>query len=205
MWDGIIRDAITLFVIVNPIGEGIPIFLAVTRNLPQSERRRVARRSVLFATGILLAFVVGGQILLQAMEIHLSSFQIAGGIVLFLFGLKMIFSTEHHHDTPGPGPKPDVAVFPLATPAIAGPGTMLAVVVLTDNDRFSIPEQMVTTLVLLGILALTFALFLLSHRIHRLIGDAGADIVSRVMGLVLTALAVEDVIAGIKALEIGLK
>jgi multiple antibiotic resistance protein len=205
MWERIIRDAITLFVIVNPIGEGIPIFLAVTRNLPQSERRRVARRSVLFATGILLAFVVGGQILLQAMEIHLASFQIAGGIVLFLFGLKMIFATEQHHDTPGPGPKPDVAVFPLATPAIAGPGTMLAVVVLTDNDRFSIPEQMVTTLVLLGVLALTFTFLLLSHRIYRLIGDAGADIVSRVMGLILTALAVEDVIAGIKALEIGLK
>src|SRR5207249_5275123 len=118
------------------------------------------------ATGILLAFIAGGQILLHAMEIHLTSFQIAGGIVLFLFGLKMIFETEQPHDAQGPGPGPDIAVFPLAMPAIAGPGAMLAVVVLTDNDRFSIPEQAVTTLILLCILGLTFGLLFFSDRIR---------------------------------------
>lgn len=82
---------------------------------------------------------------------------------------------------------------------------MLAVVVLTDNDRFSIPEQMITALILLCILGFTFGVLSFSDRIHRLIGDAGANIVSRVMGLILSALAVETVLGGLNALEISSK
>ncbi|HEV8713618.1 MAG TPA: MarC family protein, partial [Candidatus Binatia bacterium] len=119
MWERIIRDAVTLFVVINPIGEAIPIFIAASRDLSPLERRQAARRGTLIATGILLGFIAGGQILLHAMEIHLTSFQIAGGIILFLFGLKMIFETEQPHATQGSGPRPDIAVFPLAMPAIA--------------------------------------------------------------------------------------
>jgi len=203
IWERVIRDAVTLFVVINPIGEVIPIFLAASRDLSPIERQQAAQRGTLIATGILLGFLAGGQILLHMLEIRLASFQIAGGIVLFLFGLKMIFETEQPHNTESPGPKPDIAVFPLAMPAIAGPGAMLAVVVLTDNDRFSITEQAVTTLILLCILGFTFGLLSFSDRIHRLIGDAGANIVSRVMGLILSALAVETVLGGINALEIS--
>lgn len=205
MWERILTDAVTFFVVVNPIGEVVPIFIALTRGMSPLEQRQIARRSVLIATIILVAFIAGGQILLQALEIHLPSFQIASGIVLFLFGLKMIFETEPHHDAPATGPKQDIAVFPLAMPTIAGPGAMLAAVVLTDDDRFSIIEQAATTSVLLCILLLTFGLLLLAGRIHRLLGDAGANVVSRVMGLILSALAVETVIVGIEALSFHLK
>ncbi len=205
MWEGILTDAVTFFVVVNPIGEVVPVFIALTRSMSPLEQRQIARRSVLIATIILVAFIVGGQTLLQALEIHLPSFQIASGIVLFLFGLKMIFETEPHHDAPAADSKQDIAVFPLAMPAIAGPGAMLAAVVLTDNDQFNIIEQMITTSILLCILVLTFGLLLLAGRIHRLLGDAGANIVSRVMGLILSALAVETVIAGIEALSFHLK
>lgn len=205
MWERGFTDAVTFFVVVNPIGEVVPIFIALTRGMSAVEQRQIARRSVLIATIILVAFLIGGQILLQALEIHLPSFQIASGIVLFLFGLKMIFHEESAHEAPSTGPKQDIAVFPLAMPTIAGPGAMLAAVVLTDNDQFNLIEQMETASVMLGILALTFVLLSLAGRIHRLLGDAGANVVSRVMGLILSALAVETVVGGIAALSSHLK
>jgi multiple antibiotic resistance protein len=205
MWERVFTDAVTFFVVVNPIGEVVPIFIALTRGRPPLEQRQIARRSVLIATIILMAFLVGGQILLQALEIPLPSFQIASGIVLFLFGLKMIFHEESHHDAPSTGVKQDIAVFPLAMPTIAGPGAMLAAVVLTDNDRFNMLEQVETASVMLCILLLTFVLLSLAGPIHRLLGDAGANVVSRVMGLILSALAVETVISGIEALSAHLK
>src|SRR4051812_41616748 len=158
MWERAFTDAVTFFVVVNPIGEVVPIFIALTRGRPPLEQRQIARRSVLIATIILVAFLVGGQILLQALEIPLPSFQIASGIVLFLFGLKMIFHEEPHHDAPSTGAKQDIAVFPLAMPTIAGPGAMLAAVVLTDNDQFNMIEQVETASVMLCILLLTFVL-----------------------------------------------
>jgi multiple antibiotic resistance protein len=205
MWERAFTDAVTFFVVVNPIGEVVPIFIALTRGRPPLEQRQIARRSVLIATIILVAFLVGGQILLQALEIPLPSFQIASGIVLFLFGLKMIFHEESHHDAPSTGAKQDIAVFPLAMPTIAGPGAMLAAVVLTDNDRFNMVEQVETASVMLCILLLTFVLLSLAGPIHRLLGDAGANVVSRVMGLILSALAVETVVSGIEALSSHLK
>jgi multiple antibiotic resistance protein len=205
MWERAFTDAVTFFVVVNPIGEVVPIFIALTRGRPPLEQRQIARRSVLIATIILVGFLVGGQILLQALEIPLPSFQIASGIVLFLFGLKMIFHEEPHHDAPSTGAKQDIAVFPLAMPTIAGPGAMLAAVVLTDNDRFNMVEQVETASVMLCILLLTFVLLSLAGPIHRLLGDAGANVVSRVMGLILSALAVETVVSGIEALSSHLK
>jgi multiple antibiotic resistance protein len=205
MWERAFTDAVTFFVVVNPVGEVVPIFIALTRGRPPLEQRQIARRSVLIATIILVGFLVGGQILLQALEIPLPSFQIASGIVLFLFGLKMIFHEEPHHDAPSTGAKQDIAVFPLAMPTIAGPGAMLAAVVLTDNDRFNMVEQVETASVMLCILLLTFVLLSLAGPIHRLLGDAGANVVSRVMGLILSALAVETVVSGIEALSSHLK
>ncbi len=198
MWDEIIREAVTLFVVIDPIGT-VPLFLAVTKGLSPPERRWVAVRGTLIAAGILLGFIVGGQVLLRAMDIHLYAFQIAGGIVLFVFGLKMIFETESKPETGTPRDKREVAVFPLAVPSIAGPGAMMAVVLLTDDDRHSVGEQAVTTVIMFLILLLTLGLLLAAGVIQRLIGETGANIVSRVMGLILTSLAVETVLAGLKA------
>jgi multiple antibiotic resistance protein len=196
VFDDVITDAVTLFVVIDPIGT-IPVFLAITRGLEPAQVRRTALRGILLATGILIAFVVGGQLLLEAMKIPLHSFQVAGGVVLFLFALQMIFSSDHQPKADA-DPQRDIAVFPLAVPSIAGPGAMLAAVVLTDDDRHNLLEQSMTVVVMLGILALTYGLLLAASGTHRLIGNAGANIISRVMGLVLAAVAVETVLGGLR-------
>jgi multiple antibiotic resistance protein len=198
-WSDAFQDFVKIWVVVDPVGT-VPVFLAVTAGTTVEARRRVAVKAALTAAGILLFFLVLGQFLLGALEISLDSFQIAGGIVLFLFALTMIFGPakperEARLD-PGPGDH-DVAVFPLAVPSIASPGAMLAVVVLTDNNRFSAPEQAVTALVMLVCVAATCALMLLAGPINRVIGLGGASVISRVMGIILAAVAVDGVLGAI--------
>jgi multiple antibiotic resistance protein len=160
----------------------------------------MARKAVLIAGAVLLAFLVAGEIVLAHLGIRLLSFQLAGGVILFLFGLQMVFGSGvlAHHGTPEAGH--DLSVFPLALPGIASPGAITAVVLLTDNHRHSIREQVVTALVLLVVLALTFACLYAANRIHRVLGDTGANVLIRVLGLVLAALATEQIVGGIEAL-----
>jgi multiple antibiotic resistance protein len=200
MFEHVLKDAITLWATIDPIAT-VPIFLAVTRQQTAAARRRIALRAVVISAVILLAFIVVGQLLLEDLGIQLTSFQIAGGVILFIFGLRMIFETEQEqssHSAPTESGF-DPAVFPLAMPSIASPAAIMAVVVLTDNHRFSLRHQAVTTGVMLVIMAITFVFLLAAGRIHRLIGETGAQIVIRVMGLILSALAVEMVVGGIKA------
>ena len=192
--DDYIREFVTVWVVVDPIGT-VPVFIAVTATMSSKERRGVAFRAALISALILLAFIVGGQLLLEALEISLVSFQIAGGIVLFLFALQMIFGpgkpeSELSENRPS---KEDVAVFPLAVPSLASPGAMLAVVVLTDNNRYSITEQAITTGVVMLVILAALILMLAAGFINRVIGISGASILSRVMGLILAAVAVDKV------------
>ena len=189
-----ISDFVTVWVVVDPIGT-IPVFIALTASMSSGERRRAALRAAVASAAILLAFIVLGQILLEALQISLVSFQIAGGIVLFLFALQMIFGPgkpERELSEAGANPQ-DVAIFPLAVPSLASPGAMLAVVVLTDNNRYSIQEQAVTTGLMLLVILAALLLMLAAGFINRLIGVAGASILSRVMGLILAAVAVDNV------------
>ena len=192
--DDYIREFVTVWVVVDPIGT-VPVFIAVTATMSSKERRGVAFRAALISALILLAFIVGGQLLLEALEISLVSFQIAGGIVLFLFALQMIFGpgkpeSELSENRPS---REDVAVFPLAVPSLASPGAMLAVVVLTDNNRYSVTEQAITTGVVLLVILAALIFMLAAGFINRLIGISGANILSRVMGLILAAVAVDNV------------
>lgn len=193
------EEFVTIWVVVDPIGT-IPVFLAFTGGMAAKQRIKVALQSVAIAGGILFFFIVCGQILIEALGISLLSFRIAGGIIMFIFALTMVFGESKPqseiHD--GQGSTHNVAVFPLAVPSIASPGAMMTVVVLTDNHRFSIPEQSLTTLMMLLVLAATFALLLLANPIHRLIRDSGANIVSRVMGMILAAVAVDIVLEGLE-------
>ena len=185
-----ITDFVTLFVVVDPIGS-LPIFLAATATLTAAARLRAALLSVLIAFGVLLFFVVGGQFQLDAMNISLRAFQIAGGIVLFLFAVTMVLGSEHAQPA-GPPRSADVvslAIFPVAIPSIAGPGAMLAVVLLTDNERLAIADQATTVAALALVLVMQLAILLLAEPIARLIGDGGANVVRRVMGMILAAVA----------------
>jgi multiple antibiotic resistance protein len=137
-WDIAIKEFITLWVVIDPIGT-IPVFLAVTAGLSTTQQRSIAMKSTLIAGLILLFFIVGGQMLMEGLNIRLEAFQIAGGIILFLFATTMIFgdgkpATEQKQFD---GNISHLAVFPLAMPSLASPGAMLSVVMLTDNHRYS--------------------------------------------------------------------
>ncbi len=133
------------------------------------------------------------------MSIPLSAFQIAGGIVLFLFALTMIFGeSKPEEEVRLIGDHHETAIFPLAVPSIASPGAMLAAVLLTENARYSIAEQAQTYGVLLAVLILTCGLMLLAGPINRLIGNSGASVVSRVMGLILSSVAMTNLLTGLE-------
>lgn len=190
---------IVFFAVIDPIGT-VPVFIAVTNHFEPKARRRIALVATITAAGILVFFVIAGEIILTALSIPLPAFQIAGGIVLFLFALSMIFGeskpdeevrlAEDHHET---------AIFPLAVPSIAGPGAMLAAVLLTENARFSIWEQAQTAAVILLVLAVVYVLMLGAGWINRMIGNSGASVVSRVMGLILASVATTNALAGFQA------
>ena len=182
------RDFMLIWTTVDPIGT-LAIFAGLTASLTRAERKRVARRATIYAAIILVGAVVIGQIILDAMGIHLLSLKLAGGIILFLFSLQMLFGNLENSPEGDPGR--DIAVFPLAVPSIAGPGTIMAVIVLTDNDVYTIPEQAETAVVLLVVLVITYGLFLASEKILKVIGRQGASILVRVMGIILAALSVE--------------
>ena len=190
---------IQFFAVIDPIGT-LPVFVAVTRHLDDAQKRRVALVAAGAAAAILLFFVVAGELILTALGIPLSAFQIAGGIVLFLFALTMIFgeSKPEEEIRLAESAVDETAIFPLAVPSIAGPGSMLAAVLQTDNARFGFTEQFLIALVMLGVLMVTLVLMLQASRIQRVIGRSGASITSRVMGLILAAIATNGVLGGLR-------
>jgi multiple antibiotic resistance protein len=199
-WNELFFDFVTLWVTIDPIGT-VPLYLSVTKELPGKERKRAAIRATMIAFAILAGFLYFGQFLLEAMHVEMLSFQIAGGIVLFLFALSMIF--DKSSATQAPVDKGhDVAVFPLAMPSIATPGALLSVVVLTDNNTHNFIQESLTCAVMALVLAATLVLMLLGNWFIGVIGRSGANVLSRVMGMMLSAVAVEMVYSAIKG-ELG--
>lgn len=194
-----ILETIVIFIaVIDPIGS-VPVFIAVTRRHEDMEKRSIAIRAVAIAGGVLLFFVLVGQVLLEAMAVPLSAFQVAGGIVLFLFALTMIFGeSKPEEEVNIVRCGKETAVFPLAIPSIASPGAMMAVVVLTDNHRFSVLHQARTTAILFAVLLLTLLLLLTARWIYKWVGEGGASVISRVMGMILCAVAVTHILGGVK-------
>jgi multiple antibiotic resistance protein len=197
-WDTIVKEFITLWVVIDPIGS-IPVFIAVTVGLQASMQNKIALKACAFAAAILLFFLLLGQVLLEKLSISLVSFQIAGGIVLFLFALTMIFgdSKPEEETKKIQGDISHLAIFPLAIPSLASPGAMLSIVMLTDNHRHSILEQFITALIMLSVILVTLILFFMAGPIQRFLGIAGASIISRVMGLILASVAVDNILKGL--------
>lgn len=201
-WQDFVTNLVTLWVVLDPVST-VPVFIALTAGMTAQRRRAVAGRAVLIAGAVLLFFIVAGQFLLEALRIPLQSFQIAGGIVLFLFALTMIFGPPSS-EAASLAAKPEdadysVAVYPLAIPAIAGPGAMLTVVLLTDNDRYSFVQQIDTVAMLCVVLLVMWLGLFGANLVNRVIGTSGANLLARVMGLILAAVAADrvlDAIAG---------
>ncbi len=193
-----LSEFVTLWVVIDPIGS-LPVFLAIAARRSREDARVIAIHAVLVAFGILVFFTILGQFLLQQINVPLTAFQIAGGIVLFIFALQMIFGeakAENDDALAAQSPK-QAAVFPLAIPAIASPGAMLAVVLLTDDARHNIVDQSMTILVVAVVLAMQLALFFAAKRIEYWIGPSGTSVISRVMGTILAAVAVTEVLDGV--------
>ena len=194
----ILSNFVLLWAVIDPIGT-IPVFISATRRHTDADRRRVALRAAAVAAGILLFFIVVGETVLNAMGVPILAFQISGGIVLFLFALTMIFGeSKPEAEREDIHRSQDVAIFPLATPSIASPGAMMAVVLLTQNDLHTIDEQLVTTVLMLTVVGAAYLLMRCAGPITRLIGEGGANIVSRVMGMILASVAATEVLEGIK-------
>jgi len=189
---------IIFFAVIDPIGT-IPVFIAATSQHDNSAKRKIAVLATLAAAGVLVFFVIGGEIILTAMNIPLSAFQIAGGIILFIFALSMIFGeSKPEEEIKLVTNVHETAIFPLAIPSIASPGAMLAAVLLTEKSKYTILEQAQVTATLLAVLLVTLILMLGANWIHRFIGSSGASVISRVMGLILASVATVNTLEGLK-------
>jgi multiple antibiotic resistance protein len=191
--------AIFWIVVIDPIGT-LPVFIGMTRRLSPERRQRVASKAILIASLVLLAYVAVGQLLLTALHVSVPAFQLAGAVILFLLGLRMVFETEAEshdlHEEPGH----DIAVFPLAIPSLAGPGAVMAAIVMTQDGQFSPAEQFGNTGLMIATLLLTRLLFRFAEPIQKALGETGANVISRVMGMILCALAVQSMVDSLRAL-----
>ncbi len=198
MAETFIQNLIFFFAAIDPIGT-VPVFLAVTLSLQLRDRIMVAIKSCAIAALILLAFIVAGEFVLTASKIPLSAFQVAGGIVLFLFALTMLFGdAKPESELKSLKNSEQTAVFPLAIPSIASPGALLAAVMLTEKDRFQLYEQILTALSMLTILLATLVILLLACFFSRWISIAASAVMSRIMGIIVASLAVTHVLTGLQ-------
>ena len=185
--------------VLDPVA-AIPIFLAATAGLPRRQQSKVALIALSVSFLIFLFFIVCGDLMLEALHIPMASFQMAGALILLLFGLQMTLGkvTEAALAMPADASLSQRAIFPLAMPCIAGAGSIMTVMLLTDNHDRSFSEQLQTTGVLLTCLMLQFVVFALAVHLHRLLGRSGIEILTRVFGLILTSIAVNNLVIAIK-------
>jgi multiple antibiotic resistance protein len=191
-------DFITLLVVIDPFGT-VPLLAAATHNTKEDARKKLVLRAVFIATCVLMGFAVFGNLLLGALGIAFSSFRIAGGIILFLVGLQMVFADHSAEFRAAQAEQPgrDLAVFPIALPYIAGPGAMLAVMVEMRNLTESTAQFAVKISTLLLVMLVTLVTLLFTTKLHKLMGRTGGEVIGRVMGILLAALAAESVIRGL--------
>ena len=193
----LITSFVTLFVVIDPLGL-IPLFIALTQGMAPDRRRAVGLRACMIAAVLLTMFGLFGQKLLDFVGISMPAFRIAGGILLFLTALDMLFERRtQRREGQMPDADHDPSVFPLAMPLIAGPGALAAMILLVGQSG---PGWQGTALVLglmLGVIALIFVLFLAAGPIERALGRTGTMVITRLLGMLLAALSVQFVIDGI--------
>jgi multiple antibiotic resistance protein len=197
---------VTLFVVIDPPGCA-PIFAGLTSGATQAQARAMAVRACVIASGILFVFALFGEQLLSALHIELNSFRLAGGIMLFLIALEMVFEKRtqrrneraeqikaRHDDTPE---IEDVSVFPMAMPMLAGPGSIATVMLLMSRSQGT-EATLVILAALCAVLLLSLIALIAAHPLMRLVGDQVEAVISRLLGVLLAALAAQYVIDGVR-------
>ncbi|MBL4756125.1 MAG: MarC family protein [Rhizobiales bacterium] len=207
--DYLLNAFATLFVTIDPLGLA-PIFAAVTVGLTPSARRRTAIRSVIIAALVLLAFAFFGEGLLGTLGITLGAFRIAGGLMLLWIGFEMVFEKrtvrkQQTADNAAADPVDhDLAAFPLAVPLMAGPGSITAVILLAGearNGEWWLQAMLAGTV--MTILLICLFIFLLAGMIEKVLGTTGRIIMSRLLGVLLAALAVQFIVDGVRELLVA--
>ena len=199
----LISALVTLLVVVDPIGL-VPSYLAVTHGLPKRARRSVALRAALIAAAILAGSALIGDWLLRTLSIGLPAFRIAGGLLLFsiasemVFGLRIERQSRQAEDAIEEHVR-NIAAFPLAIPLMAGPGAITATVLLASRSEGDPMHLIVLLAVIVFVAALCAAVFLLCTHIGKLLGVTGNIVLSRLLGVLLAALAVQFVVDGVRA------
>ncbi|NBB97897.1 MAG: NAAT family transporter [Alphaproteobacteria bacterium] len=197
---------VTLFVVIDPIGTA-PLFLALTQGMSARQRRTVGLRACFIAALLLLAFAVAGEDFLRFIGISMPAFQIAGGLLLFLTALDMLFDRrserrQNHADEGSGNLVDDPSVFPLAMPLIAGPGAMATMVLLINDTGGTWEGMALISGVMLAVVTLVLLAFLAAAPLERILRRTGTMVLTRLFGLLLSALSVQFVLNGAMALGI---
>ena len=192
----------TMFATISPISVSA-MFAALTVSVDAHARRAIAVRGTLIAGVILLGFALCGEYLLTGLGISLAALRISGGILLLLIGIDKVFARSDNGATTTKAErkeaedKDDISVFPLATPLIAGPGSMGATILLMADVKGDLPHQLVVIGALIAILLVTLLTLLSASKLQKMLGVTGMQVVGRVMGVLLAALAVQFILDGI--------
>lgn len=203
-FDSLFNAFVTLLVTIDPPGLA-PIFLAVTRSMNRAQRKQVSIRASVIGFAVLALFALAGAAILSVFGITLAAFRVAGGFLLFFIAFEMVFekrndrkekisdvaiTRDHIHN---------IAAFPLAIPLIAGPGAISATVLLSGSFQGFTGQAALVGIIFLC-LVVTYMVFLLAERIDRILGETGRSILTRLLGVILAALAVQFVADGVKVL-----
>jgi multiple antibiotic resistance protein len=197
-----LKSLLTLLVIMDPVGM-VPIFLALAGNRSDAERNRIAARAVLVTGVVMLAFALGGAWLLARLDISFDAFRTSGGILLFLIAVDMVLA-QHERETKEEEEesraRPDISVFPLAIPMMAGPGALASIMILASESQ-AVPMGLAMVIGNLAlVLALCFGALRLANPLRRVLGRTGVNVITRIFGVLLAALAVQYVADGVKGL-----
>lgn len=188
---------VTLFVIIDPIGL-VPLFVALTQGMSAAARRAIGLRAVIVAAILLTIFAYAGEAVLGFVGISMPAFRIAGGILLFLTALDMLFDRRaKRREDQTDEDRPDPSVFPLAIPLIAGPGAIASMILLAGQQPGLAGLGMVIG-VMLVVLTLVMLLFLTANLFERALGRVGINVVTRLLGMLLAALSVQFVLDGLR-------
>ncbi|WP_419902181.1 MarC family protein [Kiloniella sp.] len=194
---------VSLFVIIDPLGL-LPIFIGLTQGADAAHKRKMALKGVLIGGIILVFFALFGDRFLEVLGVGLPAFRIAGGVMLFLIALEMVFDKrskrreDKAEELKESDFHEDIAVFPLAIPLISGPGAIASIMLLMSANKEDIIAQTAILSVLAGVLLLCLVLFFLADKLEKFIGDTITHIISRVLGIVLAALAIQYILDGLK-------
>lgn len=197
----LLNTFVVLFIVIDPVGL-VPMFIALTPGASPAYQRKMALSGTMLASGMLLVFYFLGDALLNALGIGIPAFRIAGGALLFLLAIDMVFARQSGlrstttREQQEAEAKRDISVFPLAFPLIAGPGALTTVLLMSSSAKGVLAFG--GTLAVLGmVLGLTLLSLLFAARILQFLGETGTNVISRLLGLILAALAVQYVLDGI--------